>query len=102
MLFPIHIEGAVIISMKDNSPCFSVANEDRKSSFSIVVSGENPEAGDSWSYVNNSLNQLPNISTCIKIKNFSLSNIKLDALYNVTLGATNVAYMTDFCITKKK
>lgn len=39
--------GAVIISMKDNSPCFSVANEDRKSSFSIVVSGENPEAGDS-------------------------------------------------------
>lgn len=93
--------GAVIISMKDNSPCFSVDDVNRKSSFSVVVSGENPEAGDSWSYVNNSLTQLPNTSNCIKIKKFSLMEAKLDTLYNVTFGANNIAYMTDFCIAKK-
>lgn len=93
--------GAVIISMKDNSPCFSVDDENRKSSFSVVVSGETPEAGESWSYVNTSLTQLPNTSNCIKIKDFSLLEAKLDTLYNVTLGATNIAYLTDFCIAKK-
>lgn len=93
--------GAVIISIKDNSPCFSVDDENRKSSFSVVVLDGNLEPEDTWSYVNDSLTQLPNISNCVKIKDFSLLNIKLDSPYIVVLDAINIAYRTDFCIAKK-
>ena len=93
--------GDVIISMKDNSPCFSVDDENRKSSFSVVVLGENHETEDTWSYVNNSLTQPQNTSNCIKIKDFSLLSVKLDTPYIVVLDAINIAYRTDFCIAKK-
>ncbi|MCK7608634.1 hypothetical protein M0D70_04755 [Acinetobacter portensis] len=97
--------GEVIISIKNNNPCFTINNSlEKKGGFNIVIyedNLQNPEIPKIWSYESNYERDFKNENDCVVINNFSTSNLKLDTYYSVTLSDIKIAYENDFCITKK-
>lgn len=100
-----HRGGEVIISIKNNNPCFTINNSlEKKGGFNIVIyedNLQNPETPKIWSYESNYEQDLKKENDCVVISDFLASSIKPDNYYSVTLSDIKISYEKDFCIAKR-
>ncbi|SPL69126.1 NF045616 family extracytoplasmic (lipo)protein [Acinetobacter stercoris] len=96
--------GKVEVSIKENTPCFSISNVDEKGDYTVVVLNLSKKIDESWSYESNFQRNYPSKNNCILLNksNFNQFNkIQLNSPYNVTIGGVQRAYGLDFCVALK-